>query len=96
MSTRRNRTKPSPTKPAPIFADGARVTCGEHAGTVVSTEFTPDDFGRDIVWQMTTVRWDDGRTDEISPASLEAECTTDEERAAREYADAVAFARIHD
>lgn len=88
--------KTTTTKPAPIFADGARVTCGENAGTVVSTTFTPDDFGRDIVWQMTTVRWDDGRTDEMSPACLDDECTTEAELAKRQYDDAVTFARIHD
>lgn len=95
---KRKTTKPAvaPVKHSPIFADGARVTCGGNAGTVVSTEMTPDDFGRDIVWQMCTVLWDDGRTDATNPSSLDAECTTDEQREARAYADAVAFARIHD
>lgn len=98
MTTRRTRknSNAAATKPAPVFANGARVTAGENAGTVISTEITADDFGRDIWWQMATVQWDDGRSDVMNPACLEAEITTEEQRFARDYDRAVAFAREHD
>lgn len=97
MKTRKTRRPiAAPSSPVATFRDGARVDCGGHLGTVVSTEFTPDDFGRPIHWQMCTVRWDDGTTSEMSPDNLEPVPANEDERAAMEADRARAFARMHD
>lgn len=98
---KRNTRKPAaPVAPTATFVDGARVCVegSDDVGTVLSTEITPDDFGRDTHYEMVTVQWDDARfgAAQHHACNLVRADLTDAEKFQRECDDARAFARIHD